>query len=202
LWHIFCFQCIKFDLMKTKNIRIPALLLIAAGILLISFPGHSQEEKLTKQEMKALRKAESEMNFRILDSLLTSRRFVLVADFLQNKYGDRISVLQSLNFVRVNVTNGVLQTGTGIGYGSNSVGGTTAEGSLSLYSIDRDKKSMSFNVSFGLNTQIGHYDVTMTVTSGNFARATITGSFPGKLTWEGHLETLENNSVFKGVNSI
>jgi hypothetical protein len=188
--------------MKTKKLKMPVFLLIAAGILLISLPGYSQKPKLTKQEIKALRKAESEMNFHILDSLLTSKRFVLVADFLQNKYGDRISVMGSLNFVKVDVTDGVLQTGTGTGYGSNSVGGTTAEGSLSSYSITRNTKSMSFNVTFGLNTQIGHYDVTMTVTSGNYARATISGSTSVKLTWEGHLETLENNSVFKGVNSI
>jgi hypothetical protein len=188
--------------MKIIKFRHPVNMLLVAVGLMISVSGFSQDSKLTRQEKKALRKAENEVNFHILDSLLNSRRFILVADFLQNKYGDRISVVQALNFVRVDVTGGVLQTGSNSGYGSNSVGGATAEGSLSSYSIDRNTKSMSFNVRFVLNTQIGHYDVFMTVTSGNYATATISGSLPGKLTWEGHLETLENTRVFKGVNSI
>jgi hypothetical protein len=188
--------------MKTIRLRHSGYLLLTAVILLISLSGYSQESKLTKQEKRALEKTYNDANFHILDSLLNTRRFILVADFLQNEYGGRISVVQSLNFVKVNSTGGVLQTGSNSGNGSNTVGGATAEGSLSSFEIEKDIKNLVFNIRFGLNTQIGHYDVFMTVNAGNYATATITGTLPGSLTWEGHLETFENTRVFKGVNSI
>jgi hypothetical protein len=188
--------------MKSIRFRYTVYLLLAAGILMNSFSGFSQEVKLTKQEKKALRKAESELNFQILDSLLNSKRFVLVADFLQGEYGDRIPVVQSLNFIKVNVTTGVLQTGSNTGTGSNTVGGVTAEGTLGAMEIIKDKKSLSYSVRFSISTQIGHYDVSMTVSSGNYASATITGLTHGNLTWEGHLESIERSRIFKGLDSI
>jgi len=42
----------------------------------------------------------------------------------------------------------------------------------------------------------------MTVNAANNASATITGTYPGKLTWSGHLEDLGYSKVYKGQNSI
>ncbi len=186
--------------MKTLRVNILSL----AGIMIlswISINGYSQE-KLTRQEKKEIRKAQLAENFRIIDSLLTDRSFVLEADNLQDAYGSRIFVLPDLNFVRVQKTSGVLQTGTNSGYGYNAVGGVTAEGSIGSWNVYKDDKRMLFRVQFSLTTQIGHYDVSMVVTSDNHASATITGLGPGRLTWEGHLETTGNSRVFKGMNTI
>jgi hypothetical protein len=188
--------------MKTLRLKYMVYLLMFA-VILMNFPlAYSQEVKLTKQEKKALRKMEMDANYHIIDSLLTSGRYVLVADFLRGKYGDRIPVIQTLNFIKVNGTTGILQTGSGSGMGSNSVGGVTAEGSVGPMEISRNPKSLRFDVRFGINTQIGHYDVYMTVSSSNSASATITGLTSGSLTWEGHLETIGNSRVFKGQNSF
>lgn len=177
-------------------------LLLLAVVLMNTTVSYSQEVKLTKQEKKALKKMQMEANYRILDSLLTSRKYVLVADFLRGKYGDRIPVVRTINFIKVDGTTGVLQTGSNSGIGSNSVGGVTAEGNLSSMEITKNPKSLRYDVRFGINTQIGHYDVYMTVSSSNNASATITGLTSGSLTWEGHLETIGNSRVFKGLNSF
>ena len=84
----------------------------------------------------------------------------------------------------------------------NYVGGVTAEGSIGKYQVYKDHKKMSFTLQFSLLTNIGPYDVTMTVMANASARATISGLGRGKLTWDGHLETIENSRVFKGQNSI
>jgi len=42
----------------------------------------------------------------------------------------------------------------------------------------------------------------MTVNAANNASATITGTTPGRLTWAGHLESLDYTKVYKGQNSI
>ena len=127
-----------------------------------------------------MRKAQLEINFNILDSLLNSKGFVLEADYLQNGYGSRVPVISTLNFVKVERSNGILQTGSNNSMGYNGVGGVTAEGSVGAWKIDKEIKRLSYNLRFNLVTNIGNFDIFMTVNSDNHAIATITGLGPGE----------------------
>jgi Domain of unknown function (DUF4251) len=187
--------------MKTNKFNMVNLFWIM-GLFCISLNINSQERKLTRQELKEVRKVQLEANFRALDSLLNAKSFVLEADFLQNRYGDRIIVTPTLNFIKLTKNNGILQTGSNWSMGSNNVGGVTAEGAIGNYEVFKDPKRMNFTLQFSLLTNIGHYDILMTVMADASARATITGLGRGRLTWEGHLETIENSRVFKGQNTI
>ena len=187
--------------METIKFKVVSLFWIL-GIFLSSLNGYSQERKLTRQEMKEVRKAQLEANFWILDSLLNSKSFVLVADYLQNRYGDRVIVSPTLNFIKINKESGILQTGSNWSMGYNGVGGVTAEGSIGKWTVFKDPKRMSYNLQFSLLTNLGHYAVAMTVSANGSARATINGLGRDRLTWEGHLETIGNSRVFKGHNSI
>jgi hypothetical protein len=191
----------KKEVMETKRFKLVSLFWIL-GIFLISLNGYSQERKLTRQEMKEVRKAQLEANYWILDSLLNSKSFVLVADYLQNRYGDRVIVSPTLNFIKINKESGILQTGSNWSMGYNGVGGVTAEGSIGKWTVFKDPKRMSYNLQFSLLTNLGHYAVAMTVSANGSARATINGLGRDRLTWEGHLETIGNSRVFKGHNSI
>jgi hypothetical protein len=187
--------------MKTMKFKAVSLFWIL-GLFCISLNSNSQERKLSRQELKEVKKAQLEANFWALDSLLNVRSFVLEADFLQNKYGDRIIVTPALNFIKVNKTNGILQTGSNFAMGYNGVGGVTAEGPISKWQVYKDPRRKTFTLQFSLLTNIGHYDISMLITSDNSATATITGLEPGRLTWDGHLETIENSRVFKGQDTI
>jgi hypothetical protein len=171
-------------------------------LIFVSVNGNTQDIKLSRQERKEVRKIQMTENFYILDSLLNSRQFVLEAFYLKNQYGDMVSVSSMINFIRVNGSKGVLQTGSNFRIGSNGVGGATAEGTIGLWEIKRNVKTLTYTLRFNLLTNIGNYDVLLTVTSENRASATISGSTSGKLTWDGHLRTLDDSRVFKGQNSI
>ena len=172
------------------------------GLFGISLNSNSQESKLSRQELKEVRKAQQRVNFYILDSLLNAKTFVLEANFLQNRYGDRVFVTPNLNFIRLNETDGVLQTGSSFNMGYNGVGGVTAEGSIGRWRMNRNDKTMTFRLQFSLFTNIGTYDISMIVGSDNRAKATITGLSPGSLTWDGYLVAIENSRVFKGHTSF
>lgn len=177
-------------------------LFLVLGFLGISANSNSQDQKLSRQEKKEVRKSQMIQNFYALDTLLNARNFVLEADFLQNKYGVMIPVTSNLNFIKVNQTEGILQTGSDMSIGYNGVGGVTAEGNITSYKVFKDTKRLRYMIQFSLLTDIGHYDISMTVTSDNHASATITGLWPGRLTWDGHLETIYNSRVFKGQRTI
>jgi hypothetical protein len=194
-------KMIKLCVMKTKKIYL-ASLFILIGFIGISAFAYSQDVKQDKQARKEAKEAQRTAAFNALDSLLSSGRYVLEADYLQNKYGYRILVSSNLNFIRVNGPTGVLQTGSDFRVGSNGVGGTTAEGTIGDYRITRDKKNLTCTVTFNLLTNIGAFNIILNVNSGNNANATITGTTSGRLTWDGHLTNLDNSRVFKGQNTI
>lgn len=177
-------------------------LFLVAGFLMTSQNISAQNEKLTRQERKELRKAQMEANFYILDSLLNSRTFVLKADYLRNRYGTMIPVVSNLNFIKVEGTEGILQTGSNIGFGYNGVGGVTAEGSIGTWEITKDSKKLSYTLHFSMLTNLGSYDVLMYISADNHASATIRGLSPGWLTWQGELYTIKNSRVFKGQETI
>ncbi len=187
--------------MKTMKINMMSLFLIL-GLFSITLKSNAQETKGNRQEMKEARRAQMAANFNILDSLLNAKSFILEADFLQNKYGDRVQVSPMLNFVRVDHSSGIMQTGSDYRIGYNDVGGVTAEGSINNWKMFKDPKKLTYRLQFSLFTNIGNYDVSMFVTADNHAQATIKGLGPGELTWDGHLETLSNSGAFKGRNTI
>ena len=181
---------------------ITVIILLSAGLLPAPTDSRAQDSRITRQEMKKIREARLQANFKIIDTLLKQKDFVLKAQYLQNRYGDRISVTPLLNFIKVEGETGVLQTGSTMGLGLNGVGGVTAEGRVGKWQLRPDEKRLIHTLQFSLLTNIGHYDVTITVRPDGNSRATISGIGNDKLTWEGEIEVSGNSRVFKGHNTF
>lgn len=189
------------EVMKANILKTGRYLFLLAALFSISVYSFSQDKKLSRKERKEVEKAQLARNFYIIDSLFAERSFVLEADYLQDKYGTRIPVTSTINFIKVNKDEGVLQTGNTQYVGYNGLGGTTAVGNVGKWKISKNFKNMSYNVQFYIASNLGHYDVALNVNAANYATATITGLGPGKLSWVGHLVTLDNSRVFKGTTS-
>lgn len=187
--------------MNTTKIN-PVGLFLMIGFFLITVISYSQESKLSRKEQAEMRRAELIRNYQVLDTLLESKKFILEADFLSDKYGNRIYVSPTLNFIKLDSIKAVLQIGSTSGLGYNGVGGITAEGNLKSWRLVKKPKERSYFLQFSTLTNIGVYDISMTINADNFARATINGLRGGTLVYEGHLETLYNSSTFKGQNTF
>jgi hypothetical protein len=191
----------NLNVMKTSFIKLE-IMFLTIGLFLISSISYSQDTKLSKQEKKEARRDRQYFNFQVLDTLIQNKSFILQADFLQNEYGTRIPVLSDLNFIKIDSTDAVLQTGSSARMGTNGVGGTTAEGSIKGLKITKNLKNLSFDLRFTVVTDIGIYDVNMTINSNRSARATISGLTRGKLIYDGRIENIYNRGFYKGHNSI
>lgn len=187
--------------MKTLKINSGSLFFLGL-LLILSLNTEAQDNKLSRQEKKEAKKAQLNENFRVLDSLLTSKRFVLEANFLQNTIGEMVSVSSNLNFVKVDGSYGILQTGSETRMGYNGVGGVTAEGNIGAWKVEKDPKNLTYRLAFTLTTKLGTYDIFLTVNAANDAKATISGSRSGKLTWNGYLASFDNSRIFKGQETF
>lgn len=151
----------------------------------------------TKLNRKEKREAESKRLYQANKQMLVNRSFVVETDFLQNRYGVRVPVNSTINFVMVDAGEAVIQIGSNTGMGYNGVGGITAKGRITKWELEENEKKKVFDLSMHVLTSIGMYDVTMTI--GNFgATARISGIRPGNLTFSGDMVALEESIVYEG----
>lgn len=176
------------------------ILFLASFFLISNIDVQAQDinKKTRKEEKKTEKKAREERAYIETGNLLDSMKFVLEADYLSNQRGSRVIVPTALNFIKVDSTNAVLQIGRNIGIGSNGVGGTTAQGKISQYNVTRNEKNKSYTVRMNINSTHGYYDVFMDVMANGTAKATISGTYPGKLSWEGDIVALNETKTYQG----
>lgn len=174
------------------------LLLMAIVIAVSSnrlYAQNTQENSdLTRKEKKAI---ERERLHGLNKEMLESRSFVLESHYLQNRYGVRIPVNSTINFVRVNGEEAVVQIGSDAGLGHNGVGGVTAKGRITKWVLKENEKNRTFDLKMNILTSIGMYDITMNI--GNYrASARLTGLRPGNLTFSGDMVALEESVIYEG----
>jgi hypothetical protein len=189
---------------KNKNKTMRQLLLIGLSLLL-SLPALAQE--LSKKEQRQLNKElkkeqqaqEAELQSTLVRMMVENQRFVLEANRLRNKRGNMVNVSSSINFIAVDSLNGVLQVGSNAYVGLNGVGGITEEGTVSNYSYTFNEKNGTYNVKYFIRSPGGNYDVQMVAYSNGRADATVSSTWPGRLTYSGFLIPPGTSRVWKGT---
>ena len=175
--------------MKTK------LLIIIS--LLISGAIYAQE-KAKNKETKAEKASRMEMEYLATERIIDSTSFVLTADYLSNQHGYRRIAEPMLNFIEVDSSYAVIQTGNSFGMGYNGVGGLTVSGKISNWNVRKDVLHKSFTIRMSISSPVGFYDIFMNVNASGKAIATLTGITRGELIFEGNLIPLEESRTFEG----
>ncbi|HEC43383.1 MAG TPA: DUF4251 domain-containing protein [Bacteroides sp.] len=159
----------------------------------------SELKMLQKEQKKAEQAALEEEMKGLVDAMITYQQFVLEADYLSDKYGTRIPVQSTINFIIADSLEGVLQFGSAMTNGYNGVGGSTINGRINNYKYQTiGKKKDSYSVSFSFNSSLGTYDITILVTSNGNADATVRGNWSGSLSYHGRLVPISLSRIYKG----
>ena len=157
-------------------------------------------KKLQKEQKKADQAAEEERMAEVTYFMVHQQQFVLEADYLSDKYGQRVAVTPTINFVLVDSLVGIVQFGSAEQIGYNGVGGLTVDGRVTKYEYQVvGKKEDSYSIRMILMASIGTYDITLMVNSQGFADATIRGNWSGQLNYHGKLVPLALSRVYKGT---
>lgn len=176
-----------------KKLIIFLILVISSG--LIYGQGTDEKVPMTKKEM---RHAEFEKQYQLTKSMLENKEFVLESDYLQNRYGFRIPVNSSINFVAIDSTTAIIQTGSNFWNGPNGVGGVTAKGQITKWDLTENAKNKSFNLRINVMSNIGIYDLNFSISPSTGATADLTGLRAGRLTFDGELVPWSQSSIFVG----
>jgi hypothetical protein len=164
----------------------------------LSAQDNTKSKQTLKEEKKVNRDSIAQREYELTKNMIDSMDFVLEANYLSNQYGYRVPVTSSLNFIMVDSTHAVLQTGRNSGMGYNGVGGVTAEGNISNWKVKKDDKHKSFFIQMDVMSNIGIYTVFLDVSSSGKATARLSGLWPGELVWDGYIVPNEETRTFKG----
>lgn len=175
--------------MKTK--------LLIITLLLISSANYAQDIAKNK-ESKTEKAARIEMEYRATERLIDSTAFVLTADFLSNQHGYRRIADPILNFIEVDSSQAIIQTGNSFGMGYNGVGGLTISGKINNWNVSKDPVHKTFMIRMSISSALGFYDVFMSVNASGKTIATLTGTTRGELIFEGSLGPLNQSRTFEG----
>jgi hypothetical protein len=160
----------------------------------------SELKKLQKEQKKAEQAAAAEAAAMLTEFMVTGQKFVLEADYLSDKTGTRVPVQSMINFLIVDSLGGTVQFGSASVAGYNGVGGSTIDGKINNYKINRTgKKQNSFTVNYGFSSSVGHYDITLMVNPDGNTDASIRGNWGGNLNYHGRLVPVEQSRVYKGT---
>lgn len=185
---------------KNTIIMLKKLTLIAAVILsMASCKTLTPEEKAAKAEKEAVQHKLDSVKFNLLKNNIANKSFVLEAENLIFKKGNRAFVNSNTNFIACHDGKAVVQVASYKGGGPNGFGGITVEGAYSNYETKSDKKG-NYIVKFYVQGKGISADVTITVlkNSGK-ASAYIRPSFNSMdLTLEGDIVPFEKSNVIQG----
>jgi hypothetical protein len=187
---------------KTKPMRWICFLLMS---LLLSGGLFAQDQKTIKetkkeasQRKKEEKKAKIESQYKLTDSLLKGKKFVLEAQFLKYSSGERVNVVSTLNFISIDSLSAVIQVGSMQRVGYNGVGGVTVQGRISNWKLEKDDKHKNFYLTLSIQGNIDIYEVNMSIDYAGYTYAILNGINTGKLTFEGNLVSKEETVIFKG----
>jgi hypothetical protein len=181
-------------------------------IVCIFYTGYAQTENpdsknLTKEEKKAMRKAKKEEDKRKREEALIEfekyaemREWVVEAHTVFDKQGQSYQMDPNINFVSVNKDETTIQLSfTGL-MGWNGVGGVTLEGKIGKYEYSVDGKSLNITMS-AMGSGLGVVDIFMIVSGDGNGRATVSGNWGDRITFQGRFVSLEESTVYKGTTT-
>lgn len=150
----------------------------------------------------SVRQAERIKMSRMVEYMVENKSFVIEADYVGGKYGNRIPVSSTINFILIDTTQSIFQLGSnGGGPGLNGVGGSTIAGKISKYKVSQknNKKTDFYFINTSLSTPIGTFDVFINAYGDGNATASIMDNWGNKLNYYGKMVPVQTSRVYKAM---
>lgn len=157
------------------------------------------EKKLSRKERKEQKKQLQIEQKKAILELLYSKKWVIEAHTVFDRYNQSYQLSPTINFVGVNDKEGALQLGFDGLIGWNGVGGVTIDGNITKYEVKEgnEKSSPVLNLRFQ-GRGVGSATINVTVNSSGQAQARVSGDFGDRITFSGMIKSLDESSVYKG----
>lgn len=163
----------------------------------ISFAQEHQD--LSRKERKELKRQQQAAQKQNLTDLLYSKKWVIEAHTVFDRYNQSYQLNPTINFVGINDIDAALQLGFNGLIGWNGVGGVTIDGEITKYEVKEGKGDKMPTVSMRFRGRgTGSAIVNITLNTSGQATARVNGDFGDRITFSGNIKSLEESTVYKG----
>ncbi|HEX2935632.1 MAG TPA: DUF4251 domain-containing protein [Bacteroidales bacterium] len=173
------------------------ILLILGLVMVTSIDAQEVDKKEKRRLEKEKREQELKKKYEATVQFVENKQFVLEANYLQDRYGNRVSVNSTINFIYVDSDEAILQIGSNSGAGYNGVGGFTIEGKINRWEMKRNDKNKNIRVNMDIMGSAGIYQVTLSISPDRQTSAVLTSITSGRLEYSGNLVALDKSRVYK-----
>lgn len=142
--------------------------------------------------------AEENEQLQLVRNLLESRKFILSADYVYEQYEPRKEAYSDINFIKIDSSMAVIQTGAAHKFESNRVGGFTKKGEITQWELNKNTKKNTVELTVHIVAKTGTYDVLFFIHSNGRATANVSGTNSVQLVFDGYLSPLEETAAYEG----
>lgn len=175
------------------------------SLALLGIQIQAQETK-TKKEIRAEKKAQelqAHQDTRIIQEKWTNdKTYVLEALQVYNKQGETFHLNSSTNFVYINGDKAVLQLAFDGLVGWNGIGGITVKGRITKYEVNLENKNKPIYIRMSIQGSTGFQDITLWISTSGSGEAQITDMQGNRIRFTGNIVSLEESTVFIGMESF
>ena len=188
-----------------KHIFIILIFGIVADLSAYAQTQNPDTKSLTKEERKAMRKAQKEEEKRKLAATLSeykvfaeNKTWVIEAHTVFEKGGLSFSMNPTINFVSVVGDEATIQLSFEGIAGWNGVGGITLEGNIQKYQVQESKNALTISMT-AMGPGLGPVDLLATISPGGNGRVTISGNWGERITFAGQFVDYSESTIYKGT---
>lgn len=164
------------------------------------FAQTKEEKQAAKKAKKEARQEQDKANTAVLINIVESKKFVLEANILYDRYGVSYFLSSTINFVGFDGKNSTIQLAFDQLVGWNGVGGVTIDGKISSMEIIASDDGIGFSINARVqNKGGGLFTMLFRVSSDGSARVDMSGSFGERLSFQGNIVSLDKTIVYKGT---
>ena len=177
--------------------------MMIAMTVLLAVGALAAQEKLTKSEKKALRKAQKIEHYHKLNEFLAHQSFVVEGNIFVDRYGRRTFANQATNFLLLEEEEGIIQLALNNGLGYNGLGGITLSGQLTSFDIKQKAPDQPIYIQGRLvGTGLGVVDFFLDITDDKSVTARFSSQYGHRFQLIGHLLSLEETIPIVGMRSL
>lgn len=176
------------------------LLLVLLGVQI-----QAQETK-TKKQIRAEKKAQelqAQQDTRVIqEKWAKDKTYVLEALQVFSKQGETFHLNSSTNFVYINGDQAILQLSFDGLIGWNGIGGITVKGRITKYEVQLENKNKPIYIRLNIQGSTGFQDITLWISNSGSGEAQITDMQGNRIRFTGNIVSLEETSVFVGMETF
>lgn len=167
---------------------------------MVSHAQDKSDRQIRKEQKKLEQQAKYEQNLELFREWIDSRDFVILTDNITGRYGTAYNLQPTVNFIKVEGDEILIQTAHPFRTGGNGLGGLTTEGHVTSIKVFKDEKDEPISMMINFTTPVlGTANLSVHVNGSGQTSAYLRGNWGRMATFRGEFANSDSSMAYTGM---